>query len=528
MAVHALTEGQSPPPPALLGFGFGLRVNLPIKMPSGLIDIVERLAGRRAIVVGDFMLDRYVYGHADRLSPEAPVPVLHFQREETRLGGAGHVAADLAVLGLDVTVVGALGQDELAESLRRALGSEGVDAGGLVSVEGRPTTSKVRLVGLAQHRTPQQMIRLDYENPAALNDAGCAAIVAAFEGALGSGAGIDVVCIEDYNKGVVCEPVCRRVIELCRQRGVPVLVDPPGISDYTKYRGATCMKLNRRETCAATGLACETAVEVERAAARLLGQLDCECVVITLDKDGAFLATREGERRTLRTKARSVADVTGAGDMFLAMLAAAHAAGARWSDATALANVASGLEVERFGAVPVRPDEIVAELMNEVRDSAGKRRTLEQLLAELSRHRAAGKRIAFTNGCFDLIHLGHVTYFRFAKQQGDLLVVGVNTDESIRRLKGEKRPIIALEDRLGVLEELESIDYLVTFDEDTPLALIDAIRPDVLVKGADYQKEEVVGWDIVEAHGGRIALAPLVDGRSTSSVIERIVSAYAN
>jgi D-beta-D-heptose 7-phosphate kinase/D-beta-D-heptose 1-phosphate adenosyltransferase len=163
-----------------------------------------------------------------------------------------------------------------------------------------------------------------------------------------------------------------------------------------------------------------------------------------------------------------------------------------------------------------------------MRDSAGKRRTLDELVAELARHRAAGKRIVFTNGCFDLIHLGHVTYFRFAKEQGDLLVVGVNTDESIRRLKGEKRPIISLEDRLGVLEELESIDYLVTFDEDTPLPLIEAIRPDVLVKGADYQKEDVVGWELVEAHGGRVALAPLVDGRSTSNVIERIVSAYAN
>ena len=496
-------------------------------MATGLIDIVERLAGRKAVVVGDFMLDRYVYGHADRLSPEAPVPVLHFQHEETRLGGAGHVAADLAALGLSVSVVGATGCDELAETLRAALEKDGIDASGLAAVRGRPTTSKVRLVGLAQHRTPQQMIRLDYEDPSALDQVGCDAIVEAFERAM-SGGDVDVVCIEDYNKGAACEFVCRRVIEICRAAGVPVLVDPPSISDYGKYRGATAIKLNRRETCAATGLPCETTFEVERAADRLLKELEAEAVVITLDKDGAFMANRDGERRLLRTRARSVADVTGAGDMFLAMLSAARAAGSGWADATALANVASGLEVERFGAQPVRPDEIVAELMNEMRDSAGKRRSLDDLLPELSRHRAAGKRVVFTNGCFDLIHLGHVTYFRFAKQQGDLLVVGVNTDSSIRRLKGEKRPIIALEDRLGVLEELESIDYLVTFDEDTPLPLIEAIRPDVLVKGADYRKEQVVGWDIVEAAGGRVALAPLVDGRSTSSVIERIVNAYAS
>ena len=305
-----------------------------------------------------------------------------------------------------------------------------------------------------------------------------------------------------------------------------MLVDPPSISDYGKYAGATCLKLNRRETCAATKLACETRADVDAAAAKLLADLDLEAVIITLDKDGAYLAVRGEEGRMLATRARSVADVTGAGDMFLAMLAASRAAGATWADATALANVASGLEVERFGAQPVTPDEIVAELLADAHTALGKRRSVGDLLPELQRHRAAGRRVVFTNGCFDLIHLGHVTYFRFAKSQGDLLVVGVNTDASIQRLKGDKRPIIALEDRLGVLEELESIDYLVTFDDDTPLSLIERIGPDVLVKGADYQKEQVVGWDVVEARGGRVALAPLVEGRSTSTVIRRIVDAY--
>jgi D-beta-D-heptose 7-phosphate kinase/D-beta-D-heptose 1-phosphate adenosyltransferase len=191
-----------------------------------------------------------------------------------------------------------------------------------------------------------------------------------------------------------------------------------------------------------------------------------------------------------------------------------------------LANTAAGLEVEKFGSVPITPQEIVQELLSEAHDHLGKQRTLEQLLPELARHRAAGRRVVFTNGCFDLIHLGHVSYFRFAKQQGDLLVVGVNTDSSIRRLKGDKRPIISEQDRISVLEELESIDYLVRFDDDTPMNLIRQIRPDVLVKGADYAKQQVVGWDVVEGYGGRVALAPLVDGRSTSNVIERILEAY--
>lgn len=492
-------------------------------MANGLIYIVEKLPGRRILVVGDFMLDRYLYGNADRLSPEAPVPVLHFHHEETRLGGAGHVAADLAALGVQATAVGAVGEDEYADLMRGQFSGINIDCSGLVPVSGRPTTSKVRLVGLAAGRTPQQMIRLDYENPAPLDPAAADGIVQAVSDAMD---GADAVCLEDYNKGVLCESVCGRIIALAKEKGVPILVDPPSISDYSKYHGATCLKLNRRETCTATGLACETTQQVEAAADRLLRDLDLEVVVVTLDKDGAFLATRQGTHRVLQTRARSVADVTGAGDMFLAMLAAARAAGGTWEDATALANVASGLEVERFGAVPVTPQEIIAELVNEMRDATGKRRTLENLLPELQRHRAAGKKIVFTNGCFDLIHLGHVTYFRFAREQGDLLVVGVNTDQSIQRLKGDKRPIIALEDRLGVLEELESVDYLVTFDEDTPLGLIEQIAPDVLVKGADYQKEQVVGWEKVEARGGRIALAPLVEGRSTSTVIRRIMEAY--
>ena len=495
-------------------------------MPAGLIEIVRRLPGLRAVVVGDYMIDRYLYGTADRLSPEAPVPVLHFRREEARLGGAGHVAADLAALGAKVTAVGAAGDDEFGRRMRDLLAADGVDANGITTVPGRPTTSKVRLVGMAQHRTPQQLIRLDYEDAADLDAAGCHAVTDAVARAID--AGTDVVCIEDYGKGACCEPVVREVVRQCRAAGVATLVDPPSVKagGLDKYQGVDCLKLNRGEASAASGIKCDAEADVERAAQRLLEQLDLRAVVVTLDKDGAHLATRDGESRTLRTRARSVADVTGAGDVFLAMLALARAAGAEWADATALANVASGLEVERFGAVPVRPEEVVAELVADLRREDGKRRTRESIAEEAAQHRAAGRRVVFTNGCFDLIHLGHVEYFRYAKRQGDVLVVGVNTDASIRRLKGDKRPIASLEDRLGVLEELESIDYLVTFDDDTPRALIEAVQPDVLVKGADYKKQDVVGHEFVEARGGRVALAPLVEGRSTSGVISRIVEAY--
>ena len=493
-------------------------------MPTPLIELVERLPRSRVVLVGDFMMDRYLYGNAERLSPEAPVPVLHYQREELRLGGAGGVAANLAALGADVRAVGLVGDDEMGRAVRQHLRDCGVDPAGILDAGGRPTICKVRLVGLAQHRHPQQMMRLDFEDQTPVTADAQAAVTARFEELLDGAA---VVCLEDYNKGLLTPGLCAQLIASANRRGVPVLIDPANLPDYGKYAGAACLKLNRIEAERATGLPVSTESEWTAAATKLLNDLRLEAVVITLDKSGAYLATRDGERRWLKTRARQVYDVTGAGDMVLAMLAVARAAGASWTDAVALANVAGGLEVEKFGSVPVTPEEIIQELLLEVHEHHGKERAREQLVPELARHRASGKRIVFTNGCFDLVHLGHVKYFQFAKAQGDLLVVGVNTDCSIRRLKGNKRPIINEHDRLSVLEELESIDYLVRFDDDTPIGLIEAIRPDVLVKGADYAKEQVVGWDLVESYGGRVALAPLVDGRSTSAVIQRILEAYS-
>jgi D-beta-D-heptose 7-phosphate kinase/D-beta-D-heptose 1-phosphate adenosyltransferase len=494
-------------------------------MPTRLIELVERLPRSRVLLVGDVMMDRYLYGDVERISPEAPVPVLHFQREELRLGGAGNVANNLLALNAAVSVVAVVGNDETGRLVRKHLADGGASVDGLIEVGDRPTVTKMRLVGSAQHRHAQTMLRLDYEERGAISEETAGEVVRRVEAALDAGA--EVLCVEDYNKGLLTPGVCKQVIAAARKRNVPVVIDPAVISDYSRYAGATAIKLNRVETQKATGLAVETPEQWQAAAERLLQLLDLEAAIITLDRNGSYLATKDGQRRWLKTQARQVFDVTGAGDMVHAMITVARAAGATWSEAVALANVAAGLEVERFGCVPIRPDEIIQELLVEAHEHVGKERTLEQLLPELALHRAAGRRIVFTNGCFDLIHLGHVKYFRFAKAQGDLLVVGVNTDQSIRRLKGSKRPIIGEQDRVAVLEELESIDYLVRFNDDTPMRLIEQIKPDVLVKGADYKKEQVVGWDVVEAAGGKVALAPLVDGRSTSAVIQRIFEAYS-
>ena len=497
-------------------------------MPTRLIELVDKLPGRRVILVGDFMLDRYLYGNAERLSPEAPVPVLHFQHEEFRLGGAGSVAANLATLGAQVRVLGTVGDDPAGTQLNDALATLGVDTSGMLKTPGRPTTCKTRLVGLAQHRHPQQMMRLDYENAAPVPDDLADELLTRFDALLDSDPP-DVVCLEDYNKGLLTESVTRKIIATARARKVPVIIDPAAVRDYRKYFGATCLKLNRTETEKATLLPAENEAHWSAAAVKLITDLGLDAVVITLDKHGAYLGVKT-ERgpvgQWLKTRQRLVYDVTGAGDMVLAALSLARAAGADWPDATALANIAGGIEVEKFGAIPVTRQELVTELLAETHLLTGKLRDDKRLFAELKRHRESGKKIVFTNGCFDLLHLGHIEYFRYAKRQGDLLVVAVNTDDSIRRLKGDKRPLVPENDRVSVLEELESIDYLVKFPDDTPDRLIREIRPDVLVKGADYTKDKVVGADFVESYGGSVALAPLIDGRSTSNLISKILGAY--
>ena len=491
-------------------------------MSTRLIELMEHLPATKIALVGDFMLDRYLFGKTGRISPEAPVPVLHFSREEQRLGGAGFVLAALATLGAKVQAVGVLGKDAAADEIKRQLGSYQIDCSGLIESDARPTVSKVRLLGSSQDRTPQQMIRLDFEEPGPCDGPTCERVLLSARAAISTA---DLVCVEDYNKGVLTPEVTREIIRLARAAGKPVLIDPASLSDYSKYTGATALKLNRPEAERATGLAMRNPEQYAAGAVQLLKSLQLEAVVITLNEQGAYLATSAGEGRLLSTRPRQVADTTGAGDQVLAMLCVARAAGANWTDAVSLANVASGIEVERLGCVPITPNEVIQDLMLEHHQQAGKERAVSLLVKELDRHRAMGKRIVFTNGCFDIVHLGHVKYFQFAKAQGDLLVVGVNTDASIRRLKGPKRPVISEADRVGVLEELQSIDYLVRFDQDTPLELIHQIRPDVLVKGADYAKQQVVGWDFVEQNGGRVALAPLIDGRSTSAVIQRILEA---
>ncbi|MBN2562329.1 MAG: bifunctional heptose 7-phosphate kinase/heptose 1-phosphate adenyltransferase [Phycisphaerae bacterium] len=485
-----------------------------------LCELLERSQELHILVFGDFMLDRYLYGDAERISPEAPVPVLRVVRQEDALGGAGSVVADIAALRAVPHCVGVVGDDPVARVIEVLLQKTGADPSGLIRAPGRPTTLKTRLVGLAQHRHRQQLIRVDDESVDPVDGPTAEALLAQVERHLDQ---CHAVCIEDYNKGVVTPRLARAVTEAASRRGVSVLVDPASLTDYARYAGATIITPNRTETEKLTGLKLRDVAAVRQAAARILAACHTQYACVTLDADGAALIGPNGFFEHIPTRARDVYDVTGAGDEVLAALAVAIAAGGTMSEAVALANVAGGLEVEKFGCVPIRRDDMIGEILLENHKTLGKIRHFDQLLPELDRRRGRGETVAFTNGCFDILHAGHVANFAFCKQHADVLVVGLNSDASVKRqAKGAGRPIINQEDRAAVLAALADVDYVIVFDDDTPLALIQAVRPDVLVKGRDWEGKTVVGQECVEESGGKVLLAPLVEGRSTTAILDLI------
>jgi D-beta-D-heptose 7-phosphate kinase/D-beta-D-heptose 1-phosphate adenosyltransferase len=495
-------------------------------MSADLIDLVQRLGQPRVLVVGDLMLDRYVWGDAERISQEAPVILLHADRREERLGGASSVASMLRALGARVSLAGVLGSDFDGGRIRQMLTDLGIDREGVLNDAGRPSTVKERYIGRAQHRHPQQMIRVDYEDRSPLSDELAGQLIAVVNHLLKKA---DIVLISDYDKGVCTTKVLTAVIAGARELGVRVLADPLRGSDYRKYHGCSAITPNRLEAGLATSRTLRNTAEVLEAAAQLQEQLDLEAAIVTLDKDGMALKHRDGRSKVFPTRPRQVYDITGAGDMVLSVLGMTLAAGADYGAAIALANVAGGLEVEKIGVATVTRDEILRDLLhggsNQVVTGTDKVLTVEALRHELESRRRLGQRVAFTNGCFDVLHAGHVQYLQEARAQADLLVVGLNSDGSVRTLKGGDRPIQPLDARAGVLSGLQAVDYVVVFDEPTPLELIQAIKPDFLVKGSDYRKHEVVGADVVESYGGRVHLATFKDGFSTTRLLEKVRAA---
>lgn len=491
-------------------------------MVSRLIKLVESFGQQRVLLVGDLILDRYVYGDAERISPEAPVPVLRQQHIDQRVGGSGSVAANLRALGINAICCGVVGQDDAGTRVREMLEEQQISTSGVIAIADRPTTTKTRFVGLAQHRHRQQLMRVDDEVTAPIADADMKRLT---DLVLASISGVDVVCLEDYDKGLLSEKLCQKVIRAARAAKIPVLVDPARLNDYTKYRGASILTPNRSEYGIVAGLRDTSLEAIEADVTELVDRYKIDGLLVTLDRDGSLLVRRGAAPIHVPTRPRAVYDNTGAGDAVLAMLAAAVAAGADWKDAAALTNVAGGLEVEKFGAVPVTCDEVIADIRLSDGTATSKIRPLNQLKAELELRRSRGETIVFTNGCYDLLHAGHVRFFEHCRAVGDVVVVGINSDASVRtQNKGSDRPIVPQEQRTEVLAGLKNIDYVVLFDDPTPLKLIEAVSPDVLVKGEDWKDKGVVGREHVEANGGRVDLVPLIEGLSTTHIIRRIRS----
>ena len=492
-------------------------------MYEQLLKAIGNLGTPKVLVVGDFMLDVYVYGDAARISPEAPVPVLTVTETEYRCGGAASVAVDLAALGAVPICLGVVGDDAEGRILTEKLAAQGADTSVLVSLPDRPTVTKQRLIGLAQHRHKQQLMRIDREMTGPLPIDVGEQMLRHYRELLPS---TDVVCLQDYNKGVLTDLICQQMIRLASEAGKKVLVDPTAERDYVKYSGATVLTPNRREASQAVGFEVRTVGDATRAAEHLLKDLTLEAAIITLDRDGAYLATRELSE-LVPIKPRTVYDVTGAGDVVLATLAVSLAADSDYQTAVHLANVAGGIEVEKFGAASVTRSEMVHEIAQQYGRRNNKVRALDALLEELAWRRDRGQTVVFTNGCFDVIHRGHIEYLECCRAQGDVVVIGLNSDRSVRALKGPERPINNQQDRADVLSSLEAIDFITLFDDPSVLDLVEKIRPDVLVKGGDYEKQGVVGWEFVESYGGKVVVAPLVKGKSSTATIEKMKTAEA-
>lgn len=473
---------------------------------------VETAGRPRVLIVGDLILDRYVSGNVTRISPEAPIPVLTAKSSEERIGGAGNVAANLVAMGAEVDVAGVMGEDGWGRALRALLEGQKMETDACVVDPSRPTIRKTRMMS-GSH----QILRVDDEDARPIAGPACEKLLALLPARVKKAR---IVVLSDYGKGCLSPAVIDLVVAEAKKAKIPVLVDPKG-ADYARYRGATLVTPNRKEAEQAVGRTLAKDEDLARAAEELMTKVQLDAAVITLGSDGIYFRNKKGAAGHVPAQARAVFDVTGAGDTVIAQLAFHLAEGRTLEEAVELANHAAGIVVGRLGTHAVTRSELLARL-RETRPHEGKILTdgaaLDQLLAAWRKEK---KRIVFTNGCFDVLHVGHIQYLRFARSKGDVLLIGVNDDASVRRLKGAGRPVNSLEDRLAVLAALEMVDAVHMFTEDTPAKIIERVTPNVLVKGEDWAEKGVVGREWVEKHGGIVHLAPMVPGKSTSGILEK-------
>lgn len=473
--------------------------------------IEHEWTGKRLLVVGDLMLDKYVWGEVGRISPEAPVPVVRGIHQEDKPGGAANVAMNLAHLGAQTLLAGFTGGDENEHLLAACLHANGITPN-FIHSEGFPTITKTRILG-----GRQQMLRLDLERTGARSTSDYARLI---ETSLALLPGVHALVISDYAKGAITPEVCHSLISAARRQGIPVLVDPKG-ADYSQYSGATTICPNLGELAGALRVDSDNLDALLSAAESLVQSLDIEFLTATLSEKGIALV-QPGNRLIAPAQARQVFDVSGAGDTVIAVLALCLASGLRPETAVELANLAAGIVVAKLGTVPVEKHELLSALNPQIALNAeGRVLDSDELLQRVALWKASGERVVFTNGCFDLLHVGHITVLEQARRCGDRLIVAINSDASVSCLKGPSRPIVSQRERARVLAALAAVDAVVIFDDPTPLALVVALKPDVLVKGGDYNVDSVVGAQEVLSWGGEVKIVPLVEGFSTTRLIEK-------
>lgn len=489
---------------------------------KNLIALLPILKDKKVLVVGDLMLDCFVSGEVLRISPESPVPVLSVRQTARMLGGAGNVLSNLCGLGVSPCVVALLGRDDAAVTVRALLDDLGCAVTGLVETDDRPTILKTRYVSSGQH-----LLRVDQEDAKPATPAQEDDIIARAVAML---PGMDALILSDYGKGVLTPKVLRTLIDAAKHHSIPVLVDPKG-DDYALYRGADVVTPNRRELGLATKMPTHSDAEILAAGTAMLEKSGIAALVATRSEDGMSVLDRgSDEILHLRAEAREVFDVSGAGDTVIATIAAALAAGADLGDAALLANHAAGIVVGKIGTAPVSAAELLSSLQGVATTPAVQPDFVtpwDNAAAQVAQWKKLGLRVGFTNGCFDILHAGHVSYLQSARARCDKLVVGLNCDESVRRLKGPSRPVNDEDSRARVLGALACVDLVVLFgkqanEDDTPLEILKTLTPDLLVKGADYTVETVVGADYVISQGGEVWLAPIEDGKSTTGTIEKM------
>jgi D-beta-D-heptose 7-phosphate kinase/D-beta-D-heptose 1-phosphate adenosyltransferase len=477
---------------------------------------IKKIQAVNVVVLGDLMLDRYIIGDVRRISPEAPVPIIEVREETMRLGGAGNVARNIRALGANVRVLSCIGQDPDGDLLLSMLNELGADTRFLRQDERIKTITKTRVVS-----KNQQFLRYDREKAEDISEdyvnyIGCS-LDAVFDYA-------NIVILSDYGKGAVSPPLARLIIDNAGKRNIPVLVDPKG-ANYQKYTGATICTPNLNELSAAAHvvLTQEDEEGVQAAGVSLCKKYEFKWLIATRSEKGMSLISRHGLKQDFPAVAKEIVDVSGAGDTVIAIIALGMAAGFSLADCCRLANTAASIVISKFGTAAVTFSELVG---SEIYASAGKLLTWEQIPYLMDYLREQNKKVVFTNGCFDIIHAGHISSFRQARKFGDVLIVGLNSDDSVRRLKGDCRPIVKEKDRAGLLEALTLVDYIVIFNEDTPESLIREICPDVLVKGKDWAGQRIAGQDFVEEHGGRVEFINMEEGLSTTNIINRIRTVY--